>query len=90
MFFEFVGERLRIYYFNEFFGWSDCEDVRKIYRGIFEVFFLEFVEDVLVFFRRFLMEVVFIIEEVCFEFDDFEYLWKLYFELNVRLVGEDD
>ncbi|BAD84679.1 hypothetical protein, conserved [Thermococcus kodakarensis KOD1] len=90
VFFELVGERLRIHYLNELLGWSDCEDARKTHRGTFEVPFLEFAEDVLVLSRRFLTEVAPIIEEVCPELDDPEYLWKLYLELNARLVGEDD
>jgi len=90
VFFELVGETLRIHYFNYLLKWSDCEGVQEIHKGTVEIPFMEFAEDVLVLSRRFLTEIAPVLEEVCPESDDPAYLWEMYLELQRMLVGGYD
>ncbi|WP_052306410.1 hypothetical protein [Thermococcus sp. AM4] len=90
VFFELEGETLKVHYFNELMQWTDCPGASGMHKGTIEMPFREFAREVLRLSEWFLREVAPILEEVCLEYEDPDYLWEMYVALRARLGGDRD
>lgn len=61
-----------------------------MHKGTIEMPFREFAREVLRLSEWFLREVAPILEEVCLEYEDPDYLWEMYVALRARLGGDRD
>lgn len=91
IFFERKNDVVKIYYYNQFFYEIDCLEFKGMGRGIIELFFLEFVNDVFEILEGYFKNYVGVIEWIMREYEeelyDYDIFWRWYLEIKEEIIG---
>ncbi|ACS33384.1 hypothetical protein [Thermococcus gammatolerans] len=86
VFFELVGNTLRIHYYEDLLANTDCPEFKGKHKGVVELPLKEFVEDVLKISKEYLEKYAPLIAKIRLEHgrtpEKYDYLWELYQEVK--------